>query len=519
MTPAYGLTRTHVLKQVNTWGRAQVVVLLVSASTWVACAIGFSLPIFVGRSAERVVVGCADEVDNCTVGHVLGADAGCAQGKGMQWTYAHGGRSVASEWDLICHRALMLPMVETAFFLGGLCGNVFLSCLIDSHGRVPCACVFSCLGTVCSVLCALSSSFRVYLVGRFGLGVAQAVSGSAAWLLCCEVTDANHASTVMIAMNSAWAFGLAAFVPAALWLPQWRPLTLVQAVVFVIVSCAWLVAWTQGLDSPAWLADKGDVEGLDRGIKAIARVNRTQYVERDKDSEAPKLVKKLPEKCQAACSHEEASGSFHTMLCSCPDARYIWAFGLVFCSCSLAYCGLEMDSGNIGKDLYVSAVLTALAELPAVWAAKPLMDSVLLGRRGSLFWSIFLTGLFCLAAATQRADDYAIVVVSTLGKLCVSIAYCIVYVHVCEVFPPQRRGALQGIFETAASSTALLVPMLVSFRHPWPSAFIGAFLVLAAFPIVALPETREFSTDPLEVGAEQTVIGNPTSHTRIPSGP
>lgn len=513
---------SDVYKQVNPCGKAQKVVVLLCASTWAANAIGFALPIFIGQSAHRVVVGCGEAL-RCTVGEVLERQDRCEDD--VRWEVAHE-HSLASEWDLTCDRESMLPVAGTAFFFGNLFGNLVLSTLMDRWGRVPCSCLFSCIATAFGVLSALSPSFFVYVVARFGLGVAQVTCGSSAWLLSCEVTTTTHSSNTMIAMNTAWAIGLTAIVPVAFVVPSWRPLTWIHVLIFSVISCIWFVAWMSGLDSPVWLAGKGDEEGFNQAINAMARANGTVFVV-ERDSEAEESVAGKSTACATAALDAEPAVdpvTLCTVLCACPSVCQVLVFALSFSSCSLGYYGLAMNAGNIGNNLYMSAVFTALAELPGVWAAKPLMDSVLLGRRGTLFSGTLLSGLFSLVSSTLAADAASVVVVSVLGKTCVTAAYCVVFVHSCESFPPQVRGLLLGVCQTASRLTGLLVPTVVFFPHPWPAVFIGSFLVVSAFPLLVLPETRavpeggpcsrnysNFTDDYSDkVDGLETVVGNPT---------
>ena len=121
---------SDVYKQVNPCGKAQKVVVLLCASTWAANAIGFALPIFIGQSAHRVVVGCGEAL-RCTVGEVLERQDRCEDD--VRWEVAHE-HSLASEWDLTCDRESMLPVAGTAFFFGNLFGNLVLSTLMDRLG-------------------------------------------------------------------------------------------------------------------------------------------------------------------------------------------------------------------------------------------------------------------------------------------------------------------------------------------------------------------------------------------------
>ena len=59
-----------------------------------------------------------------------------------------------------------------------------------------------------------------------------------------------------------------------------------------------------------------------------------------------------------------------------------------------------------------------------------------------------------------------------------------------EAFPPQVRGVLSGVFNMVSRCAGLLIPLVVFFPHPFPYACIGIFLVIAAFPLQVLRETR-----------------------------
>lgn len=52
------------------------------------------------------------------------------------------------------------------------------------------------------------------------------------------------------------------------------------------------------------------------------------------------------------------------------------------------------------------------------------------------------------------------------------------------------RGVLSGVFLTCGRCATLVAPMVVFLPHPFPVACIGSSLVIAAFPLHVLPETR-----------------------------
>ena len=74
-------------------------------------------------------------------------------------------------------------------------------------------------------------------------------------------------------------------------------------------------------------------------------------------------------------------------------------------------------------------------------------------------------------------------------SLC-GIADGAVSVHAREAFPPQVRGVISGVFNMVSRCAGLLIPLVVFFPHPFPYACIGILLVIAAFPLQVLRETR-----------------------------
>merc|ERR1712100_793225 len=61
-------------------------------------------------------------------------------------------------------------------------------------------------------------------------------------------------------MSVAWSIGMAVLVPLVLLLPAWRQVTLCTALLHGFLFVIGFFFWTLGVESPHWLAARGDAE-------------------------------------------------------------------------------------------------------------------------------------------------------------------------------------------------------------------------------------------------------------------
>jgi OCT family organic cation transporter-like MFS transporter 4/5 len=87
---------------------------------------------------------------------------------------------------------------------------------------------------------------------------------------------------------------------------------------------------------------------------------------------------------------------------------------------------------------------------------------------------------------------WAVILLFLIGKLGVTSAFGVVYVHTAEMLPTIVRSGGVGSASTMARFGALLapfVPMLSIYAKPLPMLLFGGVAVLAGVLALKLPET------------------------------
>lgn len=146
------------------------------------------------------------------------------------------------------------------------------------------------------------------------------------------------------------------------------------------------------------------------------------------------------------------------------------------------YYGLSINSTTLSGNKYINFALVSLIEIPGYSLAWICIQK--LGRKPSLVLSLLLSGVTCtltifaskgtfttpflglkLYLKVAVSTNWAVVTLFLLGKLGITSAFGVVYVHTAEMLPTIIRSGGVGMASTIARVGALLapfVPLLVS---------------------------------------------------------
>lgn len=119
---------------------------------------------------------------------------------------------------------------------------------------------------------------------------------------------------------------------------------------------------------------------------------------------------------------------------------------------------------SLSGNKYLNFALVSLIEIPGYSLAWISIEK--LGRKISLVVSLLLCGMTCTMTifVNNSSNNWAVITLFLLGKLGITAAFGIVYVHTAEMLPTIIRSGGVGTASTVARVGALLapfVPMLV----------------------------------------------------------
>ncbi|XP_070532067.1 organic cation transporter protein-like [Ptychodera flava] len=132
---------------------------------------------------------------------------------------------------------------------------------------------------------------------------------------------------------------------------------------------------------------------------------------------------------------------------------------------TLVYYGLAFNTSNLGGSDYFNCFLAGAVEIPAYALGLFIMGTKRMGRRWSMFYTMVIGGVSCVAAAFVPpcgATLWIGITLATISKFSVTCSFGMVYVFSAELFPTPLRSTGVGMCSMCARIGGILAPPAVA---------------------------------------------------------
>ncbi|XP_053396903.1 organic cation transporter protein-like isoform X2 [Mercenaria mercenaria] len=388
----------------------------------------------------------------------------------------------ASQVDLVCDKEIWVANAEMIFYGGMLVGSLVSGIIADRYGRKPVMYVAVLLMVASSFGLAWVHAYWLFCIVEFILGGSIVASFMPAYIISLEMTSANKRVWPGVISDFPYVLGLVLLAAIAYALRDWFQIQLYTALPGVLfVFYWWLIP-----ESPRWLLSKGRVKEAEQILRKAARWNKAT------------LPKKLFDE-----SIEEDSDKDSSFLKLFSTKNLCLRSNLIFFNwlvVALVYFGLALNSENLNGSLYLNFALSGLVEIPAYFLVIFLVDRV--GRRRLYCFWMIVGGVSCLSTIFSieyepKGSDVITVVLAMFGRLCVTGAYCVAYIHSAELFPTVVRNAGMGMASLFARLGTMIAPYIVTvseslggtLKEALPLLIFGGMALLSGLTSLLLPET------------------------------
>ena len=411
-----------------------------------------------------------------------------------------------SEWDLICDRAWMGPMIMSMFMAGVMVGAIVLGSMADKLGRRKTLSLTFTSLLIANLAGAYATNYNAYAFLRFLCGFFQSGVILASFVLMNEMVGSSKRALIGVMTQMFFAFGIICLSFISYYVRDWRTLTIyisVAGIPFAILNMFYLP------ESPRWLKSMGNLKEAINVLKHITLKNGN--IDKWKEDYSSLISKKIDSKDKPDTNTRTSKGNNDSVvdLMRHPALLQLTMIQLFSWFVNGAtYYGLTLaagsggehnsnDSNTIKPDIYSSTALSGLIELPAYVVAIPLLNSC--GRRQTLVMFMLVGGIACLmisaAEKVVAVSEYKIPsYLGLLGKLCISASFSIVYIHSNEIFPTTIRNSAMGLVSFATRIGGITAPFLAKFGQIWPNMhfiIFGGMTILSGFLNLYLPETKD----------------------------
>ena len=380
--------------------------------------------------------------------------------------------SIAATWRLCGPDRWKLVVVGTLYFLPGwFLGAWIFGTLSDTLGRRRSLLISLGMGVVSFAATALAPTFEVYAVARTLVGCAYGGAAIVAFALGCEMVSSDWVSIIGAGYyNACFVVGEMVLVAMAFFIHgPWR---LVTGLPVIQGALLLPLVYYNIPESPRWLASQGRVAEARRVLERLSAGSPR--------ADGVLAALEITNEGGAASTSQAAGNDSSYGVLSPADGPkkgsgllelfrhpkmllFTLIMAFMWATVGAVYYGLTFIAGDLPGSRYVNAMLLAFVELPGTLLGNIAIDIRTLGRRYSIALLYATSSAACLVA--MITDGGLRSVVSFLGKLTTTAAFCGVYVYAAEIFPTPSRNAGLGFSSQIArigSGVATGLTLLIS---------------------------------------------------------
>ncbi|XP_041789522.1 solute carrier family 22 member 7-like [Chelmon rostratus] len=387
--------------------------------------------------------------------------------------------TLATEWDLVCSRKGMNKATATVFFVGVMVAAPVFGFLSDRFGRRPLLLVSYLSSMLFAVLSSLSTSYIMFVIMRFFMGMSISGVSIITTVLNVEWVDIKHRTFAGVITSLDWTVGNWILVGMAYYVNDWRMLTLAvtSPLILSVITWRWLP------ESARWLLANGKADAAHHYIMKCAEMN----------NRAKCMAAVTPRALLESAQAETVNKKYTVLdLFKTPNIRRIAVCsGIVWYGVAFTYYGISLNITGFGLNLYLTQLIFASIEMPMKIGVYVFLEKV--GRRPGLVGAMLLTGL-CLFINIFVAKDKWLIrtVVAVLGKALSEASFTIMILFTTELYPTVVRQNGLGYTSFIARlgvSVSPLIMLLEDLWHLLPVVIYCAVAVGSGLVASLLPET------------------------------
>ncbi|XP_076844265.1 solute carrier family 22 member 16 isoform X2 [Brachyhypopomus gauderio] len=352
------------------------------------------------------------------------------------YDHSHVERSTVTDWDLVCDKEWLAKLSQPTFMLGVLIGALVFGDMADRVGRRPILMTTSLGQFVFGISVAFTGNYYLFMVMRFLLAMASSGYLVVVFVYVTEFTGSRVRTWTSMHVHASFAVGimvvaLVGYLVRVWWLYQ---------LILTLTTCPFLLYCWRFPETPFYLMAKGHHQEAQQLLDTIAHFNGLE----------PKMkVMELMERSSVGSRDSRGLEEVERKL-SVLDMFSSWRMARRSATCwaiwfigALGYYVFSLGSVNLGGNQYVNLFLAGAVELPSYLIGCFAMDRV--GRKRTCAPALLLSGVACmLIIAVPQDREFLAVILSMTGKFAIAIAFGLIYLYTCELYPTVIRSLAVG---------------------------------------------------------------------------
>ncbi|XP_050397954.2 solute carrier family 22 member 21 [Patella vulgata] len=414
-------------------------------------------------------------------------------------------KTVVSEWDLVCERKWVTPIITSIQMSGVLVGTLICGQLADSFGRKKTFYLTLLLHSIVSIGIGFSTSWQMFTALRFVIGIAMG-----AYLVVCmfPVEFLSFRWRPFLTLIPFWATGVCFLSLSTYLLQDWSYVHI--AVGIFTVPC--LLGWFIIPESVRWLAVKGQIKEAEDIVEMVAKMNG-----RVKPSNTKELIMKITKEEEA----QKKGGKTYSYLDiyrGAKIAKHTISLHIVWWCLAASYYGFSFGVGKFSGNYYLNQFLMNILEFPICIPAIYFMNRF--GRRAIGLLMLGLGTSCCVMVVivqyTVNAVDSGtiITVLSLATRIFTGQAWAGIITMTNESYPTVIRSLGYGAANTSARLGSVVAPFVFALTSEETIPYVIVIVLEGvSFGIVyfLLPETLGTALEDLLPGQQESkeIQGDP----------
>lgn len=399
-------------------------------------------------------------------------------------------QSIVTDWDLVCEREWLAKLCQPTFMLGVLIGALVFGDIADRVGRVRILMLTSLCQFGLGVCVAFSGNYYLFVVLRFLLAMVSSGYLVVVFVYVTEFTGLKVRTWTSMHVHAAFAVGIMVVALTGYLVRVWW---IYQIILSICTSPFLLFCW-KFPETPFYLMAKGRYKETQTLLDTIARFNglecrlRAEDLLEPEDKNSRALLEKeseeRPLQSEKKLSILDLFGSWRMAGRTCT----VWAIWFIG---SLGYYVFSLGSVNLGGNQYINLFLAGAVELPSYLVGCFAMDRI--GRKRTCAPALLLAGIACMLIIVVPSDIKVLAIaLSMTGKFAIAIAFGLIYLYTCELYPTIIRSLAVGSGSMMCRVGSVVAPFCVYLADVWvylPQLIVGILAFIIGVLTLLLPET------------------------------
>ncbi|KAK1888945.1 Solute carrier family 22 member 16 [Dissostichus eleginoides] len=315
---------------------------------------------------------------------------------------------------------------------------------------------------VLGVSVAFSGNYYIFVVLRFLLAMVSSGYLVVVFVYVTEFTGIKVRTWTSMHVHAVFAVGIMVVALTGYLVRVWW---IYQIILSTCTSPFLLICW-KFPETPFYLMAKGRYKDAQALLDRMARFNGLECRLKVEDLLEPEERENAPS--EKKLSILSLFGSWRMAGRTC-TVWSIWFIG------SLGYYVFSLGSVNLGGNQYINLFLAGAVEVPSYLVGCFAMDRI--GRKKTCAPALLLAGVACMLIIVVPADiDAMAIALCMIGKFAIAIAFGLIYLYTCELYPTIIRSLAVGSGSMICRVGSVVAPFCVYLADYWiylPQLIVG----------------------------------------------